>query len=139
LRNRSRKGGKVLRILTQRGKGFEKNLRKGSLRFENRRADRQGVGSTVARGDVMTYHMVMKQVTMAKAKAELYALLDRVEAGETVAITRRHRVVAEVRPAGSRRRLKPRPFGLCRGEFRTPDDFDAPLPADVLAAFDGRA
>jgi prevent-host-death family protein len=87
----------------------------------------------------MTYHMVMKQVTMAKAKAELSALLDRVEAGETVAITRRHRVVAEVRPAGSRRRLKPRPFGLCRGEFRTPDDFDAPLPADVLAAFDGRA
>jgi prevent-host-death family protein len=82
--------------------------------------------------------MVMKRVTLAKAKAELSALLDRVEAGETLEITRRHRVVAEVRPAGSRRRSKPRPIGLCRGEFRVPDNFDAPLPADIIDAFDGR-
>jgi antitoxin (DNA-binding transcriptional repressor) of toxin-antitoxin stability system len=80
----------------------------------------------------------MKQVTLARAKATLSALLDRVEAGETVAITRRHRVVAEVRPAGGRRRMKPRPFGLARGEFRVPDDFDAPLPPDVLTAFEDK-
>ena len=86
----------------------------------------------------VTNNMVMKQVTLAKAKAELSALLDRVEAGETVAITRRHRIVAEVRPAGSRRRSKPRPIGLCRGEFRVPDDFDAPLPAQVIDAFESR-
>jgi prevent-host-death family protein len=86
----------------------------------------------------MTNNMVMKQVTLAKAKAELSALLDRVEAGETVAITRRHRVVAEVRPAGSRRRLKPRPIGLCRGEFHVPDNFDDPLPAEIVDAFEGR-
>jgi antitoxin (DNA-binding transcriptional repressor) of toxin-antitoxin stability system len=86
----------------------------------------------------MTNNMVMKQVTLARAKAELSALLDRVEAGETVAITRRHLVVAEVRPAGPRRRSKPRPFGLCRNEFRVPDDFDAPLPDALLDAFDGR-
>lgn len=86
----------------------------------------------------MTNNMVMKQVTLARAKAELSALLDRVEAGETVAITRRHRVVAEVRPAGPRRRSKPRPFGLCRDEFRVPDDFDAPLPDDILDAFERR-
>jgi antitoxin (DNA-binding transcriptional repressor) of toxin-antitoxin stability system len=86
----------------------------------------------------MTNNMVMKQVTLAKAKAGLSALLDRVEAGETVAITRRHRVVAEVRPAGAPRRSKPRPIGLCRGEFHVPDDFDAPLPADIIDAFEGR-
>jgi hypothetical protein len=28
-----------------------------------------------------------------------------------------------------------RPFGLCAGEFRVPEDFDAPLPNDVLDAF----
>lgn len=28
-----------------------------------------------------------------------------------------------------------RPFGLCAGDFVVPDDFDAPLPADVLDAF----
>lgn len=87
----------------------------------------------------MTNNMVMKQVTLARAKAELSALLDRVEAGETVAITRRHRVIAEVRPAGGgRRRTKPRPSGLCRGEFEIPADFDAPLPVHVVAAFEGR-
>jgi len=86
----------------------------------------------------MTNNMVMKEVTLAHAKAQLSALLDRVEAGETVAITRRHRVVAEVRPAGPRRRTKPRPFGLCRNEFRVPDDFDAPLPAALVNAFEGR-
>lgn len=86
----------------------------------------------------MTNNMVMKQVSLARAKAELSALLDRVEAGETVAITRRHRVIAEVRPAGGRRRTKPRPSGLCRGEFEIPADFDAPLPDHVIAAFEGR-
>jgi antitoxin (DNA-binding transcriptional repressor) of toxin-antitoxin stability system len=86
----------------------------------------------------MTNSMVMKQVTLARAKATLSALLDRVEAGETVQITRRHRVVAEVRPAGRRPRASPRPIGLCRNEFKVPRDFDAPLPDDVLDAFEGR-
>ncbi len=26
---------------------------------------------------------------------------------------------------------KPRPLGLCKGEFTLPDDFDAPLPEEV--------
>lgn len=82
--------------------------------------------------------MVMKKVTLAKAKAGLSALLDRVEAGETVAITRRHRVVAEVRPARPPQRSARRPFGLCRGQFRVPRDFDAPLPEDILRDFEGR-
>jgi len=25
-----------------------------------------------------------------------------------------------------------RPFGLCKGEFRVPDDFDAPLPENII-------
>ena len=29
-----------------------------------------------------------------------------------------------------------RPFGLCLGEFLVPDDFDAPLPDEVLALFE---
>lgn len=31
-----------------------------------------------------------------------------------------------------------RPFGLCAGDFVVPDDFDAPLPEDVLNAFEGK-
>jgi hypothetical protein len=29
-----------------------------------------------------------------------------------------------------------RPFGLCAGEFVVPDDFDDPLPEDILQAFE---
>lgn len=87
---------------------------------------------------MVTNNMVMKQVTLAGAKAGLSALLDRVEAGETVLITRRHRVVAEVRPAGAPARTKPRPIGLNKKEFTVPPDFDAPLPDDILDLFEGR-
>ncbi len=31
----------------------------------------------------------------------------------------------------------PRPAGLCKGEFHVPDDFDAPLPEDILKTFEG--
>ena len=30
-----------------------------------------------------------------------------------------------------------RPFGLAAGEFDVPDDFNQPLPAEILAAFQG--
>jgi len=30
-----------------------------------------------------------------------------------------------------------RPFGLCAGDFVVPDDFDEPLPEDILSAFEG--
>ncbi|HEY53604.1 MAG TPA: type II toxin-antitoxin system Phd/YefM family antitoxin [Caldilineae bacterium] len=30
-----------------------------------------------------------------------------------------------------------RPFGLCAGEFAVPDDFDEPLPEDILSSFEG--
>lgn len=29
-----------------------------------------------------------------------------------------------------------RPFGLCAGEFTVPEDFDAPLPEEILAEFE---
>ena len=32
----------------------------------------------------------------------------------------------------------PRPFGLCAGAFTVPDDFDAPLPEEILREFEGR-
>ncbi len=33
--------------------------------------------------------------------------------------------------------IKQRPFGLCQGEFTVPDDFNQPLPDDVLDLFEG--
>ena len=31
----------------------------------------------------------------------------------------------------------PRPFGLAKGEFVVPDDFNAPLSAEILREFEG--
>jgi hypothetical protein len=32
---------------------------------------------------------------------------------------------------------KMRPSGLCEGEFIVPDDFDDPLPEEILQSFEG--
>ncbi|CAN5248291.1 hypothetical protein BH20ACI1_BH20ACI1_11560 [soil metagenome] len=31
---------------------------------------------------------------------------------------------------------KLRPFGLCQGEFTVPEDFDEPLPEEILSGFE---
>ncbi len=33
---------------------------------------------------------------------------------------------------------QPRPFGLAKGEFVVPDDFNAPLPEEALRDFEGK-
>jgi len=33
---------------------------------------------------------------------------------------------------------QPRPVGLAKGQFTVPDDFNAPLPEDVLRTFEGQ-
>jgi hypothetical protein len=38
--------------------------------------------------------------------------------------------------AATNTELSPRPYGLCAGEFTVPDDFDTPLPDDILDAFE---
>ena len=32
--------------------------------------------------------------------------------------------------------IKQRPFGLCKGEFVVPDDFNEPLPDEILDLFE---
>ena len=56
--------------------------------------------------------------------------LRKVQAGETMVVLQAETPIAEIKPVPT-----VRPFALCAGEFSVPDDFDAPLPEDVLAAF----
>lgn len=61
-----------------------------------------------------------------EAKTRLSELLEQVSRGRIYRITRRGRVIAELRPASSDDR---RPtFGADRGRIAIADDFDAPLP-----------
>jgi len=82
--------------------------------------------------------MTMKTVGLAEAKATLSALLDRVEKGETVTITRHNEPIAELRPLKAPVKGL-RPWGLAKGQFVVPDDFNDPLPDDLLDLFDGKS
>mgnify|MGYP001563906430 CR=1 FL=1 len=76
----------------------------------------------------------MIRVNTDEIKRDLSAYLQRVEAGETFVVLRNGKPVAEIKPVVSGSRTL-RPFGLCAGEFTVPDDFDAPLPENIMKAF----
>lgn len=78
----------------------------------------------------------MLSVTIDEIQRDPLKYLHQVEAGETLIIVRSNKPIAELRPIASRKPL--RPFGLCKGEFSVPDDFDAPLPEDLLSTFEGQ-
>ncbi len=79
----------------------------------------------------------MSTVGVKELQQDPEALLDRVEAGEHLIVVRDGRPVAELRPV-ARSQPGARPFGLCAGAFTAPDDFDAPLPEEILRKFEGR-
>jgi prevent-host-death family protein len=79
----------------------------------------------------------MTQVNTHEAKTRLSSLLRRVAAGEEITIANRGVPVARLVPVpaeGTTRKL-----GFFRGQMSIPNDFDAPLPADILDAFEGKA
>jgi prevent-host-death family protein len=75
------------------------------------------------------------QVNVYAAKTQLSRLLDRATRGEEVVITRHGKPVARLVPVDRRR--APRKLGALRGKIRVAADFDAPLPQEVLALFEG--
>jgi prevent-host-death family protein len=83
------------------------------------------------------YDPRMKIVNVHEAKTHLSRLLEEVEAGQEVVIARAGRPVARLTallPARAPRRL-----GALAGLYTVPEDWDAPLPADVIARFGGVA
>lgn len=74
-----------------------------------------------------------QSVGVHEAKTHLSRLLQAVERGEEVSITRRGTEVARLVPPPV---TAPRRFGLDAGVFEVPDDFDAPLDEETLAAFE---
>ncbi len=76
----------------------------------------------------------MIEVGVHEAKTHFSRLLRRVAGGEEVVITRGGEPVARLVPARPARRR--RTLGRDAAAVRIADDFDAPLPADVLADFE---
>ena len=78
----------------------------------------------------------MATTTVSEIQQDFLGVLHRVEQGETILVLQDNRPVAELRPIATMTN-KPRPYGLCAGQFVVPDDFDSPLPDDILSAFEG--
>jgi prevent-host-death family protein len=75
----------------------------------------------------------MAEVGVHEAKTHLSRLLRRVAAGEEITITSGGRPMARLVPAVPAKR---RELGFDRGVLTIPDDFDDPLPDEVLDAFE---
>jgi antitoxin ParD1/3/4 len=78
--------------------------------------------------------MARDQAVEAWLKTEVVDAYDAYKAAPSRAISA-SKLHARLVPLGRPRKVK---FGVLKGKLRYPVDFDAPLPARVLALFDGR-
>jgi len=77
----------------------------------------------------------MDQFNVAEAKARFSELIDEAAKGKTIVIAKSGTPVAKIVPLeAEQRKIK---FGLMKGQIWIADDFDAPLPDDLLTAFTG--
>ena len=77
-----------------------------------------------------------KTVNLYEAKTRLSELVERAARGEEVVIAKAGEPKARLVPLA--RPPHPRKPGAWKGRVIVAPDFDAPLPEDVLAAFEGR-
>ncbi len=89
----------------------------------------------------MCYNQSMNTVDIEVIQGDFVSYLRTAKIGETLLITEFGQPIAEIKllaPVEDGATRSPRPYGLAKGEFVVPDDFDAPLPEDILRDFEGR-
>jgi prevent-host-death family protein len=77
----------------------------------------------------------MRVINIHAAKTHLSRLVAEVAAGEEIVIAKAGKPVARLLPFEPRR--EPRRPGLMKGKIWMADDFDEPLPEEIMAAFRG--
>jgi prevent-host-death family protein len=75
-------------------------------------------------------------INIHEAKTHLSRIVDEVAAGAEVIIAKAGKPLAKLTPLATP--VKKKKLGLLKGKIEVPDDFDAPLPDEVIAAFEGR-
>jgi prevent-host-death family protein len=78
----------------------------------------------------------MTVINIHEAKTHLSRIVDEVAAGSEVIIAKAGKPMARLIPLAGVRR--PKKLGLLKGKIKVPDDFNAPLPDEVIAGFEGR-
>lgn len=78
----------------------------------------------------------MHTVNIHEAKTNLSRLIEAVAEGDEVVIAKAGKPMVRLVPFVENK--SPRRLGGLKGKIQIADDFDAPLPDDLLAAFEGR-
>src|SRR3989475_3029477 len=84
----------------------------------------------------LVHTVSLMEVNIHQAKTPLSRLLQRVASGEEVTIARAGKPIARL-VAVEPKPKKLRPLGMDRDRIWIADDFDAPLPDDLLKEFYG--
>jgi prevent-host-death family protein len=77
----------------------------------------------------------MKMFNIHAAKTQLSRLIEQAAAGEEIVIAKAGKPVARLVPFEPRR--EPRKPGLMKGQIWIAEDFEEPLPEEIMAAFRG--
>jgi prevent-host-death family protein len=77
----------------------------------------------------------MRQVNIHEAKTHLSRLVEEAARGEEIIIAKAGMPVARL--VAFEGDAAPRPRGLLKGKIWIAEDFDAPLPEEILHSFDG--
>ncbi len=78
----------------------------------------------------------MEVINIYEAKTRLSQLVDKAAAGEDVVVSRNGKPLVRITQLADAKR--PVKFGVLKGKVRLAQDFNAPLPPEVLAGFEGR-
>ena len=78
----------------------------------------------------------MRMVNIHAAKTQLSRLVEAAAAGEEIIIAKSGKPVDRLGLLAGPGRV--RRLGILAGKLHVPEDFDAPLPDEVIEAFEGR-
>ncbi len=76
----------------------------------------------------------MRTVNIHEAKTHLSRLVDEAASGQDIVIAKAGKPTAKLGPLNRAR--APRRLGFLDGKFEVPDDFDEPLPEEIVRLFE---
>ena len=77
---------------------------------------------------------MMRIINIHEAKTHLSRLAEEVAAGEEIIIAKAGKPIMKLVPIN---KTKTRKFGMLKGKILIAEDFDAPLPENVIGDFEG--
>ncbi|MFZ1642901.1 MAG: type II toxin-antitoxin system prevent-host-death family antitoxin [Candidatus Contendobacter sp.] len=76
----------------------------------------------------------MQTINIHAAKTHLSRLVEQAAAGEEIIIAKAGKPIARLMPLAVPKK-EPRKLGILEGKLKVPDNFDDPLPDDILDLF----